>query len=107
MAYPDSGINTLLNGTTYDMIRNYLAELGIVYARTAGNDNTYFLLPNDWYAWMPTTHHRNPKILNIIDEFINIDYTKINLCQKMTLFGVIPTFRFPVVLPKTTSFAPR
>ena len=47
MAYPNAGITQLSEGVTYPEIRQYLRELGIVYARTLGGDNDRFELPND------------------------------------------------------------
>lgn len=73
MAYPDSGITRFSNCTTYDTVKRYLRDLGIVYSRTLGSDNNGFFLPTDWYAWMPTAHHDNPNILTYLDEFINLD----------------------------------
>ena len=73
MAYPDSGIRNISQDTTYQTIKNYLKELDIVYARTLGADNNSFKMPDDWYAWVPTAHHRNPELMNYIDEFININ----------------------------------
>jgi len=73
MAYPDSGITRFSNGTSYEMIRQYLIDLGIVYSRTLAGDNNLFLLPTDWHAWMPTAHHNNPQVLEYIDEFVKID----------------------------------
>ncbi len=73
MAYPDSGIRKLMNGATYEGIKNYLRELDITYSRTLGGDNNDFLLPEDWYAWMPTAHHNNPKLFDWFNEFLNID----------------------------------
>ncbi len=73
MAYPDSGITRMQNGATYNNIKRYLTDLGIVYARTLGGDNDSFLLPNDWHAWMPTVHHRNPDVKQYIDKFLSID----------------------------------
>ena len=73
MAYPDSGITRFSNNTTYETVKRYLTDLGIVYSRTLGGDNNSFLLPADWHAWMPTAHHNNPDILKYIDEFINLD----------------------------------
>ena len=55
------------------MIKNYLVELDIAYARTLGGDNNSFLLPNDFHAWMPTAHHKNPKIMEYVDEFLSLD----------------------------------
>ena len=76
MAYPDTGINLMGNFGSYEKIKNYLIELDIVYARTLGGDNNSFLLPNDFHAWMPTAHHNNPKIMEYIDEFLNLDISK-------------------------------
>ena len=73
MAYPDSGIRQMGNFGTYEGIRNYLKELDIVYARTLGGDNNSFTLPEDFYAWMPTAHHKNDKIFEYIDEFLKYD----------------------------------
>lgn len=71
MAYPDSGITNLQNEASYDNIRRYLQDLGIVYARTLGGDNNQFRLPSDWMAWMPTAHHRNSRVMEYIDEFLS------------------------------------
>lgn len=75
MAYPDTGIRILSNAANYESIRQYLSELDIAYARTLGKDNNSFQLPEDWYSWMPTAHHNNPKILDYADEFINLDFS--------------------------------
>lgn len=73
MAYPDTGITKFVNGTTYEIIKSYLTELGIAYSRTLGGDNNGFQLPCDWHAWMPSCHHANPKTLEYIDEFLKIN----------------------------------
>ncbi len=73
MAYPNYGITRMENGATYENIRRYLHDLGIVYARTLGGDNDLFLLPNDWYAWMPTAHHGNPHLFEYIEKFLGFD----------------------------------
>lgn len=73
MAYPDSGIRQMMNGASYESVRNYLCELDIAYSRTLGGDNNNFDLPDDWYAWMPTVHHNNPKLFDWFDEFLTID----------------------------------
>ncbi len=77
MAYPDSGITFFANNATYEKIKNYLTELDIAYARTLGGDNNSFLLPDDWHRWMPTAHHGNPRLMEYIDEFLNLDLSKI------------------------------
>lgn len=76
MAYPSSGIRFMLPGNSYENIREYLKNLDIAYARTLGGDNNFFRLPEDWFAWMPTAHHDNPKLMEYLEEFINIDLTQ-------------------------------
>lgn len=73
MAYPDTGISSFSNAAKYESVRQYLSELDIAYARTLGKDNNSFKLPEDWYSWIPTAHHNNPKILDYADEFIKLD----------------------------------
>lgn len=73
MAYPDSGITKFSNGASYESIRSYLSDLGIVYSRTAGSDNNEFMLPTDWYAWMPTAKHTNPQLFDYVKEFTELD----------------------------------
>lgn len=76
MAYPDSGITQMGNFGSYEQIRNYLCELDIAYARTLGGDNDRFMLPQDFYAWMPTAHHDNPEIMEYIDRFLQLDVSE-------------------------------
>lgn len=73
MAYPDTGVNYLSNGTTYSSVKNYLTELDIAYARTTGQDSSTFALPVDWHHWVPTAHHTNPEIFNMMDRFFSIN----------------------------------
>lgn len=73
MAYADTGITYMTNGAEYSNIRRYLQDLGILYSRTLGGDNDLFRLPADWYAWMPTAHHKNPNIFNWIDAFLALN----------------------------------
>ena len=73
MAYPDSGITQMGNFGSYEQIKNYLVELDIAYARTLGGDNDSFSLPQDFHTWMPSAHHNNPKIMEYIDKFLNLD----------------------------------
>ncbi len=85
MAYPDTGIRIMGNFGTYEGIKNYLKELDIVYARTLGGDNDEFRLPDDFHAWMPTAHHKNPKIMEYIDKFLNLNLS-INACYHARRF---------------------
>ena len=72
MAYPDSGITKMHNGNDYATIRAYLQDLGISYARTLAGDNDAFMLPTDFYAWMPTAHHINPSLDEYVEKFLAI-----------------------------------
>jgi len=73
MAYPDVGLTVEFNGNTAERVKLQLADLGVVYSRTAGGDNDQFSLPSDWYAWMPTSHHDNPMIFDYIDKFLDLN----------------------------------
>ena len=72
MAYPDTGITRMDGANTVENIEGYLKNLGIAYARTLGGDNKSFLLPENWYKWMPTAHHVNPNLLEWAEEFVSI-----------------------------------
>jgi hypothetical protein len=73
MAYACSGITKMHNGNDYATIRQYMQSCGIVYGRTLGGDNDQFMLPEDWMAWMPTTHHENPNALAWAEDFVNMN----------------------------------
>lgn len=72
MAYPDSGITKMHSNNDYETIRTNLKSLGIDYARTLGGDNNKFMLPTDFYAWLPTAHHKNPAIMEYVRQFLEI-----------------------------------
>ena len=78
MAYPDSGIRFFNGNATYEEIRSYLKKLDIAYARSAVGDNDRFELPEDWYAWTPTAHHKNPDLMQYIETFLSIDLSERN-----------------------------
>jgi len=82
MAYPNSGITRMNENVTIDRICTYLKELGISYARTLGGDNNSFSLPDNWYRWMPTCHHNNPKLMEWLEEFKNIDTENVYYSSK-------------------------
>lgn len=86
MAYPDTGISKFANGVSYDGVKQYLSDLGISYSRTLGGDNNNFMLPEDWYAWMPTAHHDNPQIMEYIEEFINLEMPQYHARHDARLF---------------------
>lgn len=87
MAYPDSGIRQMTAGVTKTEIKTYLKQLGIAYARTLAGDNNSFHVPEDFLEWMPTAQHRNPELMNWLDQFLNAkmpDYPSI--CAPMLFY---------------------
>lgn len=82
MAYPDSGIRRMDGENNYENIRSYLQNLGIVYSRTLGGDNNSFLMPNDWFAWMPTAHHNNTNLMKWAEEFVSIKLEDLYLTRQ-------------------------
>lgn len=72
-AYPDTGIRSLNNCATLDGIASYLKEIDIVYARTLGEINDSFDLPQNWYQWMPTAHHNDTVTMELVEKFINYE----------------------------------
>ena len=91
MAYADSGVKTFANGSSYEIVKNILTYSGIVYSRTAGNDNDSFELPHDLHAWYPTAHHDNPSLFGWIDKFNSLSYdtvrAKLNKPALMYVWG--------------------
>lgn len=91
MAYPDSGVLVFQNGASYGNVRQYLQDLDIAYARTLGENKNSFALPTDWYAWVPTVHHRNPQVFDYIKEFLELDtkdaYASVRMPQLFYLWG--------------------
>ena len=77
MAYADAPSHNVSCGKTeYAKIKQYLADLGVVYSRTHGGDNDSFALPQDWHAWMPTVKHTNPMALKYAEQFLELDCDK-------------------------------
>lgn len=83
MAYPDGGVGYLANNASYPMVKQYLTELDVAYARTTADD-TSFKLPYDWHTWNPTTRHANPHLFELIDRFLEKDmsYGKCYVAQR-------------------------
>lgn len=90
MAYPDTGIGHFHNGTTMAAVASYLKSLDVVYARTLGQKNESFNLPDDWYRWMPTAHHNDENVFDLIDRFVSYkspDYLAVRLPKLFYLWG--------------------
>lgn len=60
------------NGSINDDAVENLKRCGIVYARTT-KSSLAFTLPTDWLRLMPTAHHKQPDLFNLVDEFLK-DY---------------------------------
>ncbi len=63
-AYPDRCATT-------PEIMNYLKELDIAYARTAGGETGSFKLPENWLCWMPTAKHTDSKLMEYAEKFVS------------------------------------
>ncbi len=90
MAYPDSGITLMMGGNNLEDISRRLSELGIAYSRTLAGDNDSFMLPNNWYAWMPTCHHNNPNLMPWLEKFLTTplnDYLAIRFPKVFYVWG--------------------
>lgn len=67
MAYP--------MGTYNDDVVATLRQCGVVYARTV--KSTYaFTLPEDWLRWDPTCHHRDSRLQELCDKFLNLQIVR-------------------------------
>ncbi|MBQ4269015.1 MAG: polysaccharide deacetylase family protein, partial [Clostridia bacterium] len=57
-------------GAYNDEALDVLKECGIVYSRTTEVTET-FALPTDWLRLAATCHHKNPRLMELADEFLN------------------------------------
>ena len=90
LAYPDTGIRHFHNNTKVKHIAHYLKELDIKYARTLGEINDTFDLPSNWYQWMPTAHHDDKPVFELVDRFVSYslpDYQAIRHPKLFYLWG--------------------
>ena len=55
----------IYNDAVVEMVRS----CGIDYARTV-EDTEGFSLPTDWLRWNPTCHHRNPRLMDLAQDFL-------------------------------------
>lgn len=76
MAYPDRSVDRSTQPIVYENVKTYLSMLDIAYARMAGG-NEKFELPEDWLNWMPTAHHENPRLFELIRSFNETDLNRI------------------------------
>lgn len=67
MAYP--------YGTYNDKVIEILHQAGICYARTI-KSSLGFDLPKDWFQLNATCHHKNPKLMELAEEFLEMSVPK-------------------------------
>jgi len=67
MAYP--------YGTYSDSVVDALRACGVVYSRTTVSTEK-FDMPTDWLRLPATCHHRNPKLMDLANTFIELDAAK-------------------------------
>lgn len=79
LAYPDVSLRNFQNNASYENIRSYLQNLGIVYARNVltNQEPLDYSLPTDWLAWNATVHHSHPKAAEYAKEFLALDQDKL------------------------------
>lgn len=70
MAYP--------YGTYNQTVIEVLRELGIEYSRTV-HQHESFELPEEPLEWKTTCHHKNPKLMELADSFVNSDSGDLSL----------------------------
>ena len=63
------------NGSVDDNVVNILALSGVAYSRTTlATEN--FAIPEEWLRLNPTCHHNNPRLFELVDEFLGPDTGK-------------------------------
>ena len=58
------------NGSYNDDVIQALDTCGIEYFRTVKNTHN-FLLPENWLAWHPTCHHKDPQLMSLAEDFLS------------------------------------
>ena len=59
------------NGAYNDEVINMLKSAGIYYARTTVS-TLRFDMPRDWLQLQTTCHHKNPKLMDLADDFLEL-----------------------------------
>ena len=78
MAYP--------YGNYSDQVVEILKQCGIVYSRTTQSTEK-FTFPENWLAWHPTCHHKNPRLMELAKQFAEKDPRYASECQLFYLWG--------------------
>ena len=61
------------NGSYNDRVIENLKKCGVCYARTVDSTEK-FDLPDDWLKMNPTCHHSNPRLMELGQKFIELNY---------------------------------
>ncbi len=80
----ETEFKTVIRGMAYaygsysDVALSILDNAGIKYGRTT-NSTLNFDIPDNFLLWNPTCHHANPKLFELLDEFLNKPVVKIGI----------------------------
>ena len=83
--------NRVVKGMAYaysdynDQVVELLKTLGIDYARTA-NTTCKFDMPTDWLRWNTTCHHKDPRLMDLAKEFVEIQEVSRHFQNHLQLF---------------------
>lgn len=58
------------NGSCSERVGNVLRTCGVVYSRTTKSTEA-FTIPEDFIFWHPTAHHKNPRLNELLDAFLD------------------------------------
>lgn len=78
MAYP--------NGSVSDEVVEVLKTCGIAYSRTVVSTEQ-FTLPTDWLRLPATCHHNNPRLFELVEQFLNGKRRLVDKCWMFYLWG--------------------
>ncbi|WP_010165734.1 polysaccharide deacetylase family protein [Candidatus Epulonipiscium viviparus] len=65
-------------GQVNDAAIAIMKDAGIVYGR-AVKSTFDFALPTNWYRWLPTTHHKNDELFDLIDQYKKLNSKDLSL----------------------------
>ena len=73
------------NGSIHENAINILKTCGISYARTIDSTES-FDLPETWLRMNPTCHHNNPKLMELVEQFLKGQEEEYFWDRKIRLF---------------------
>ena len=83
--------NCIVKGMAYSFghfsneIIDVLETCGVNYSRTTISTEK-FNIPENWLCLNPTCHHNNPRLLELVDEFLNMEFNKYDRAKEPLLF---------------------